>query len=158
MGKKVTLGRSLRSLFNDENEEAINERGIELLINPTRTPSPAPITTPASTQKAPTRKGIVWEEVIQRLKQKSNPQVFFWFAPIKLASQTEESVTLKVKSSFEKDWINNHYIELISETIREVEGKNFRVNITVEEDSSPSIDETPTPIPEEYTAEENQAI
>lgn len=152
MAKKVTLGRSLRSVFNDENEEAVNERGIELLINPSRPPS---IISTSAPQKSSTGKGVVWEEIIQRLKQKSNPQVFFWFAPIKLASQTEESVTLKVKSSFEKDWINNHYIDLISETIREVEGKNFGVNIIVEEDSPPSVDETSTATEGEYPVEEN---
>ncbi|HEX3036511.1 MAG TPA: chromosomal replication initiator protein DnaA [Thermodesulfobacteriota bacterium] len=154
MAKKVTLGRSLRSLFNEENEESTNERGIELLISPSRTASFTSTSTP---QKVIPKKGIIWEEVIERLRQKSNPQVFFWFAPIKLASQTDESVTLKVKSSFEKDWISNHYIDLISETIREVEGRNFGVNITVEEDNLPPLDEPPTVTEEEYHTEESHA-
>ena len=27
---------------------------------------------------------IDWEEVLDRIKKKSNPQVFFWFSPLKV--------------------------------------------------------------------------
>lgn len=120
---------------------------MELLINPPSSPS-------AAAHKAAPKKEIVWEEILKGLKKKSNPQVFFWFAPIKLVSQTEESVTLRVRSSFERDWINNHYIDLISETVKEIAGRNIEINITLEDETPNLKDEISVSAKEELIPEE----
>ncbi len=128
MTKKVILGRKLKSLFSDESYGEIT-RGIGLFINPS---SPSRIKTDSPDE-------IIWKDIIEKIKRKSNPRVSFWFDSLKLVSQGEESVTLKAKSQFERDWINNHYIDLIGKTIEEVQGRKFEIRII--SDNSVSSDE-----------------
>ncbi len=132
MAKKVTLGRNLKSLFPDENE---NEtfRGIGLFVK---------ASSPSSADKANAPdEGVVWEEVIERIKRKSNPQVFFWFDSLKLVSQKGESITLKAKSPFERDWITNHYMDVISKTVEEVGGRRFEIKVISDSQAPVSVEE-----------------
>jgi len=146
LAKRVTLGRTLKSLFPDEVEES-TRRGIETLITP-----PTIHSSPILHQKAPEAKKIAWENVLERIKKKSNPQVFFWFAPLKFVSQTEESITLKANSQFDRDWINNHYLDFITDTIKEVYERKYEVKIIAETDGFNSrqeeAEETQPPLKE----------
>ncbi len=72
---------------------------------------------------------VRWQPVLERIKKKSNPQVFFWFAPLEPLSETEDGLVLKANSEFDRDWINNHYLEFISDTVKEVYGKSVEVVI-----------------------------
>lgn len=72
---------------------------------------------------------IIWEEVLSRIQKKSNPQVFFWFAPLKPVSQSNDSIVLLANSNFDRDWINNHYHGFILETVKEVYGREIEVKI-----------------------------
>jgi chromosomal replication initiator protein len=72
---------------------------------------------------------VRWQPVLERIKKKSNPQVFFWFAPLEPLSETEDSLVLKANSEFDRDWINNHYLEFINDTVKEVYGKSVEVVI-----------------------------
>ncbi len=147
LAKRVTLGRTLKSLFPDEMEES-TRRGIETLITP-------PI---LHQKKALEPKKIVWEDVLERIKKKSNPQVFFWFAPLKLVSQTEESITLKANSQFDRDWINNHYLDFITDTIKEVYERRYEVKIIAEVDGldSPLEESEESQMPLKETREVNR--
>ncbi|HEY7536021.1 MAG TPA: chromosomal replication initiator protein DnaA [Thermodesulfobacteriota bacterium] len=134
MVNKVALGRSLKSLFKHENRE-----GTQKVVD-------TPIThlTPSSHYSLATKEveaphKVVWQEVIDRIKQRANPQVFFWFDSLKPLLQTDVSFTLKAKNTFERDWINNHYSELISKAIEEVGGSKLDIKIVA--DSPISLDE-----------------
>jgi chromosomal replication initiator protein len=141
--KRVILGRSLKSLFSDEEEST--SKGIESLITQSIPSSPA-------SQKAPsTTKKITWEEVLERIKKKSNPEVFFWFASLRLVSQTEEYVVLRANSQFDREWINTHYLDFISETIKEVQGRKYEVKVIAETDSPISIEEAEESISREIS-------
>lgn len=83
---------------------------------------------------------IAWDRVLERIKKKSNPQVFFWFAPLKPLSETGDSITLRAGSEFDKDWIDNHYLEFIGDTIKEIYGKAVTVKIVTEQDRHPGDD------------------
>ncbi|MGQ0793693.1 MAG: chromosomal replication initiator protein DnaA [Deltaproteobacteria bacterium] len=135
MAKRVTLGRNLKSLFSD-NRDAANG-GIDAFIKPQAPPpTPAaalPLQMPAKRTQGPK---IVWEAVLENIKRKSNPQVFFWFAPLKLVSQSEDAVVLKANSQFDRDWITSHYLDFISQTIEEVHGRRYEIKFTVEEEYS----------------------
>ncbi len=137
MAKRVTLGRSLKSLFS-HGEEELAKIAIGTLITPSNL-------TPrfSQDQKNTETKRIAWERVLDKIKKKSNPQVFFWFAPIKLVSQTDESVTLKANSPFDRDWINNHYLDFITDTIVEVYDRRFEVKVIAENESLISTQEEP---------------
>jgi chromosomal replication initiator protein len=133
--KRVTLGRSLKSLFSQEEEE-LTRRAIETLITPSSLSSQI-----CQNQKISETKRIVWENVLERIKKRSNPQVFFWFAPLKFVSQTEEFVTLKANSQFDRDWINNHYLDFITDTINEGCDRRLDVKIIAENESLISMQE-----------------
>lgn len=79
---------------------------------------------------------IDWEEVLDRIKKKSNPQVFFWFSPLKVVSQNSGEIVLKANSSFDRDWINNHYVDFIVESVREIYSKNIVVKIICESEQT----------------------
>ncbi len=121
LAKKVTLGRDIKSLFKGENDEEPS-RGIGLLVTPIGHYSIA-------TQKAEFPQQDIWQEVIERIKKRANPQVFFWFDSLKPLSQTDELLTLKAKNHFERDWIYNHYLDLISKTIEELHGRKLDIKI-----------------------------
>jgi chromosomal replication initiator protein len=82
-----------------------------------------------------------WDRVLERIKKKSNPQVFFWFAPLKPVSETESSITLAANSEFDRDWINNHYVDFIGDTINEVCGKRLEVSIVAAHDRAQTSQE-----------------
>jgi len=86
---------------------------------------------------------VVWERILEKLNEKSNPQVFFWFSSLKLKSQDKNSITLEAKSNFDKDWIENHYIDFINDTILEIYNRDYEIKIisaleTSKSDSSKS--------------------
>jgi chromosomal replication initiator protein len=124
--KRTPLKHNLRTLFTDKKDEG---KGLEFFIGQTFRP-----TKPHQTGEDATHKPVVWERVLERIKKKSNPQVFFWFAPLKPVSKAEDSLTLRANSEFDKDWINNHYLEFIGDTIREIYGKTVTVKIVTAED------------------------
>jgi len=83
---------------------------------------------------------VVWPNILEEIRKKSNPQVRFWFDKLIFHSQTENTVTLHTKSSFDRDWIQNNYIDLIQETITDVQGKNFTVYIDSENETPINTD------------------
>jgi chromosomal replication initiator protein len=141
LAKKLTLGRNLKSLFKHENDEEPS-RGIGLLVTPVSHYSLA-------TQKAEFPQQDIWQEVIERIKKRANPQVFFWFDSLKPLSQTDELLTLKAKNNFERDWIYNHYLDLISKTIEEVHGRKLDIKI---------VAASPTSIEEDIEEEKSREI
>ncbi len=70
-----------------------------------------------------------WIKVLERLKEKSNPQVSFWFSSLNFISNIDNKVTLEAKTNFDKDWIINHYKDFIIETANEVYNDSFEIII-----------------------------
>jgi len=127
--KRLHLKHDLRSLFSDSAEEG---RGLEHFIG-----SSALEQNPAVKRDGPraTDDKIRWQLVLRRIKKKSNPQVFFWFAPLEPLSETEDCLVLKANSEFDRDWVNNHYLEFINDTVKEVYGKRVTVMIEAPDES-----------------------
>ncbi|NIP38176.1 MAG: chromosomal replication initiator protein DnaA [Candidatus Dadabacteria bacterium] len=84
---------------------------------------------------------VDWEQVLEAIRKKSNPQVFFWFSPLKVVSQDSQQLLLKANSSFDRDWINNHYMDFIAESVKEIYSTEIAVKITC--DSEQAENETP---------------
>lgn len=74
-----------------------------------------------------------WLKVLERLKEKSNPQVSFWFSSLNFIKKDNNMLELQAKNSFERDWINNHYINFISETVYEIYNENLDILLTSNE-------------------------
>ncbi len=131
--KRLPLKHNLRALFSEQKDDG---KGLEFFIGKAIGPR-------KSQQKSTGEpiKSVAWERVLDRIKKKSNPQVFFWFAPLKPVLETEECITLKANSDFDRDWINNHYLEFINDTIKEVYGKNIEVKIITGQDKTVPAEE-----------------
>ncbi|MEQ9620025.1 MAG: chromosomal replication initiator protein DnaA [Deltaproteobacteria bacterium] len=128
--KRSPLRHKLSSLFSEKKNDG---KGVEFFISKAIGPEKT-----RDADAGESNQGIVWEKVLERIKKKSNPQVFFWFAPLKAVSENEDSIVLKANSEFDRDWIINHYLEFIHETIREVYGKTIDVDIITSQDKTPS--------------------
>jgi len=136
--KRAPLKNDLRSLFS---ERANDDRGLELFISQSELPDS--FSQEEKDSDAPIKK-IQWQEILQRIEKKSNPQVFFWFAPLEAVTETQETLILKANNQFDRDWIENHYLEFINDTVKEIYGITVEVKI-VSEDSEPIEKEEKNP-------------
>ena len=128
--KRTPLKYDLRSLFSERTND---DRGLEFFISQSELPGSISqeIVDPDTSIKK-----VRWQEVLQRIKKKSNPQVFFWFTPLKAVTETQEILILKANNQFDRDWIENHYLEFIKDTIEEIYGITLEVKI-ISDDSVP---------------------
>jgi len=81
---------------------------------------------------------VIWDLILEKINEKSNPQVFFWFKSLKLISQDSKSITLLSKTVFDKDWIENHYLDFINDTIIEIYNRELEIKIESRKES-PSL-------------------
>ncbi|MGB7290604.1 MAG: chromosomal replication initiator protein DnaA [Thermodesulfobacteriota bacterium] len=139
MAKAKTLGRNLKSLINYEDDD-ITQGGIELLVKASASEVIESETQHTGLDSPEEMHKFSWHDVLERIRKKSNPQVFFWFAPLKPISETETTITLRANSEFEKDWIITHYKDFIIETVMEVYQKTLDVQIIAETDVPKPID------------------
>ena len=82
---------------------------------------------------------VVWDLILEKINEKSNPQVFFWFRSLKLISQDSKSITLLSKTVFDKDWIENHYLDFINDTIIEIYNRELEIKIEARKENSSPI-------------------
>jgi chromosomal replication initiator protein len=131
--KRTPLKHNLRTIFSRQKDDG---KGLEQFMSKSIRPG-KPHQKPAAESPDPGS----WDRVLERIKKKSNPQVFFWFAPLKPVSETESSITLAANSEFDRDWINNHYVDFIGDTINEVCGKRLEVSIVAAHDRAQTSQE-----------------
>jgi len=63
----------------------------------------------------------LWEQVLEKVEPKLNSQSFdTWLKPTQQASLSEEALEVEVPSSFFAEWISNHYLPVIRESLSEV--------------------------------------
>ena len=121
--KRTPLNNDLRSLFS---ESANDDRGLEFFISDPQ----LPISISQQRENSGfSSKKVDWQRVLERIEKKSNPQVFFWFAPLKALTETEKSLVLEANNEFDRDWIENHYVEFITDTVKEIYGIDVEVKI-----------------------------
>ncbi|MBI4683357.1 MAG: chromosomal replication initiator protein DnaA [Nitrospirae bacterium] len=82
-----------------------------------------------------------WTKTIEAIGTKVGVQTFdLWFRPLKLVQFQDQSVVLEVPNKFFKEWIEDHYPGIISETIKEFIKKEVSVNYRVfEKKEAPAI-------------------
>jgi chromosomal replication initiator protein len=139
LAKAKTLGRNLKSLINYQDDD-ITHGGIELPLNASESQAMESQTQDTALDNSEEIDKFSWQDVLERIRKKANPQVFFWFAPLKLISETQTTITLKANSDFERDWIITHYKDFIIETVNEVYEKKLDVQIIAETDVPKAVD------------------
>ncbi len=76
----------------------------------------------------------VWDKALEILKKSlSVPTYETWFKPAELASETNETVILKVPSEFAKEWLETKYIALIESALSDVRKKLTKVEFIIGE-------------------------
>ena len=78
-----------------------------------------------------------WDAVKPELEARFTEDVFnMWFEPMNCVQQTDTEVVLSVPNEFSAIWIQDNYLELISDKIRYVAGRPMQVFLKVLEESA----------------------
>ncbi|WP_066061355.1 DnaA N-terminal domain-containing protein [Neobacillus soli] len=65
----------------------------------------------------------IWNNLLQEIKKKiNNPQFETWIKPCELIYLDDNKVVIRTKTEFSKDWLDERYTNLISDTLEELTG------------------------------------
>ncbi len=88
----------------------------------------------------------LWMEVLSKIKQKiARPSFQTWLESTKLISYGEENVTIATTNTFTKEWLESHYIHLITGILSELTGEDRIISFVVPTDMDDSDFELPKP-------------
>lgn len=104
----------------------------------------------------------LWQETLAHLEQSLNPQHFStWIKAIRFVSVEKDVIRLEVPNRFVRDWIRDHYIPTIRETVSRIGAVAYRIQLEIrnnfqEKESNISEIETTRHIPPVDISRENQ--
>ncbi|MFA5389020.1 MAG: chromosomal replication initiator protein DnaA [Candidatus Omnitrophota bacterium] len=76
----------------------------------------------------------LWNKILEYTKQEVGEQAFEnWFTQTSLVSATEDSIVISVPSNFFKDWIYDHYRDILNIAILKTLGKVVPVKFEIKE-------------------------
>src|SRR6266849_2250588 len=92
-----------------------------------------------NTMGADKRLVSVWHETMVLLKERASQEVFeTWFKELSIGNINDNQATLTVPNKFFRDWIRDHYQNLLEEALATAMGKtDVRVNYVLPETESP---------------------
>ncbi len=74
----------------------------------------------------------VWGEVLSSLKKDVPAQSFeTWLKPTKALELSEDTLTVEVPNKFFKEWLQDHYFDLLTNSLEQVCGKPVRINLYI---------------------------
>ncbi len=74
----------------------------------------------------------LWLRVLSTIKSKINEQAFqSWFSPIKLSLIQGDSLILEVPDHFFREWLLEHYQDLINSSVEQVFGQKIKIELRV---------------------------
>lgn len=74
----------------------------------------------------------VWEQVLVLLKKNFNQQTYqTWLEPIRFIEKNEDSVVLGVPNKFFKNWVEDHYSDIITSCLQTVCDKKLSVELVI---------------------------
>lgn len=89
----------------------------------------------------------LWVEVLAKIEQKiSRPSFETWLKSTKLMSYGEENVTIAAPNSFAKDWLENHYVHLITGILSELTGEDRLIHFVIPKNMEENDFTLPKPI------------
>lgn len=76
----------------------------------------------------------LWNEVLDKLQdQLSGPTFETWIKPTRLQTLADQTLTISTPNPFARNWVQKHYIQVISDVAQELLGHNINVVVTVSE-------------------------
>ncbi|CAN7143909.1 chromosomal replication initiator protein DnaA [Agrobacterium tumefaciens] len=105
----------------------------------------------------------LFERFSARLKAQVGPEVYAsWFARLKLHSVSKSVVRFTVPTTFLKSWINNRYMDLITNLVQSEDPDVLKVEILVRSASRPvrpaQTEERAQPVPEVGAVQRNKSF
>src|SRR6185369_13859214 len=80
----------------------------------------------------------LWSDAQNLLRDLLNPDIFnLWFAPLRAASITDESITLEVANDFSELWIKDNYGGVIKDAVTTAAGRPLNVHFQIASHSNP---------------------
>ncbi|MDV6378828.1 chromosomal replication initiator protein DnaA [Sporosarcina sp. GW1-11] len=77
----------------------------------------------------------LWEKVLSNIEARvSKPSFETWLKSTKLLTYESESATISVPNSFAKDWLETHYVHLITGILSELTGEDRIIEFVVPQD------------------------
>lgn len=88
----------------------------------------------------------LWNNVLAKVEQKiSKPSFETWLKSTKLLSHKGTNVTIAAPNSFARDWLENHYVHLITGILTELTGEDLLIKFVVQKDQGADDFELPAP-------------
>ena len=117
----------------------------------------------AAGDKSAMKHDALFERFSARLKAQVGPEVYAsWFARLKLHSVSKSVVRFTVPTTFLKSWINNRYMDLITNLVQSEDPDVLKVEILVRSASRPvrpaQTEERAQPVPEVGAAQRNKSF
>ena len=76
----------------------------------------------------------LWNEVLGKLQdQLSGPTFETWIKPTRLQNLADSTLTISTPNPFARNWVQKHYIQVISDVVQELVGHDINVVVTVSE-------------------------
>jgi chromosomal replication initiator protein len=74
----------------------------------------------------------LWRKSLDIIRENVNPRSFqTWFSPLKAVEISEESITLGVPNKFFCEWLDNHYLSLLTNALAQVTGHSLKIHYVV---------------------------
>ena len=111
----------------------------------------------------------VWNNCLQMIREVIQPKQFeTWFTPIKPVSLAGTTFTIEVPSEFFREYLEAHYIDFLSKSLRRQLGKDARlmykvqvvkdVPVTVPSQVAEPVSNRPVPVPQRNTGVMNPFV
>ncbi|MEW6584935.1 MAG: chromosomal replication initiator protein DnaA [Nitrospirota bacterium] len=82
----------------------------------------------------------IWNTALSRIEGRvGNSLTDLWFRPMKLSQVKEQGVTLEIPNRFFRDWIEDNYPDIVTETVGTVLGYPVSVRYRVAEKMDPAV-------------------
>src|SRR3954464_4130485 len=74
----------------------------------------------------------IWQEALEQLRERLGQQNFeTWIRPIRVRETTEDEIFLEVPNKFFRDWLNEHFLRAIHETLSTAAHRELKVSLAV---------------------------
>ena len=74
----------------------------------------------------------LWDQALGLLKENTNQQTYrTWFEPIRFVEINEESVVLGVPNKFFKNWVEEHYSDVIASSLEKISNKKSSLQFVI---------------------------
>lgn len=88
----------------------------------------------------------LWNKVLAKVEQQiSKPSFETWLASTKLLSYNGSEVTIAAPNSFTREWLENHYVQLIAGILTELTGEDLFIKFVVQKDDKDGDFDIPAP-------------